>query len=365
MKILYGVVGEGMGHAIRSSVVIDHLLQEGHEIHIVVSGRAYDFLMKRFEGAVGVTEIWGLTMVNVDNELRHMRTAAENIMGARMGLPGNVRRYFEVLEEEFRPEVVVSDFETWSWLFGKVHRLPIICIDNIQIINRCWHEGAILTGFDKDFLITKSVVKARAPRASHYLITTFFYPKVRKKRTTLVPPILRESILEAQPVDGEHLLVYQTSESFDALVDTLRALDRPCKVYGLRRDLIGDEIDGNITFRPFSEEGFVDDLRSCAGVIASAGFTLLGEALHLGKPYLATPVRKQFEQVLNARYLEVLNYGMYDERLDAPMIEAFVNRLPRYREALQRYPRQDNSKLFAELDDLLDRAAAGLLKGRR
>jgi len=32
MKILYGVVGEGMGHAIRSRVVLDHLLATGHEV---------------------------------------------------------------------------------------------------------------------------------------------------------------------------------------------------------------------------------------------------------------------------------------------------------------------------------------------
>ena len=40
MKIIYGVVGEGMGHATRSRVILEHLLSEGHEICVVVSGRA-------------------------------------------------------------------------------------------------------------------------------------------------------------------------------------------------------------------------------------------------------------------------------------------------------------------------------------
>jgi UDP:flavonoid glycosyltransferase YjiC (YdhE family) len=35
MKILYGVVGEGMGHAIRSQVVIKKLLDNGHDIQIM------------------------------------------------------------------------------------------------------------------------------------------------------------------------------------------------------------------------------------------------------------------------------------------------------------------------------------------
>ena len=38
MRILYGVNGEGMGHATRSRVVIDSLL-ESHDVRVVVLGR--------------------------------------------------------------------------------------------------------------------------------------------------------------------------------------------------------------------------------------------------------------------------------------------------------------------------------------
>jgi uncharacterized protein (TIGR00661 family) len=43
MRILYGVVGEGMGHAIRSRVVLDELVQR-HDVQVVVSGRALDYV---------------------------------------------------------------------------------------------------------------------------------------------------------------------------------------------------------------------------------------------------------------------------------------------------------------------------------
>ena len=39
-------------------------------------------------------------------------------------------------------------------------------------------------------------------------------------------------------------------------------------------------------------------------VITSAGFTLLGEAVYLHKPVLAIPVEGQFEQILNAHYVD-------------------------------------------------------------
>jgi uncharacterized protein (TIGR00661 family) len=48
MKILYGVVGEGMGHAMRSRVVLERLVARGHEIHVMASSRAADFLASRY-----------------------------------------------------------------------------------------------------------------------------------------------------------------------------------------------------------------------------------------------------------------------------------------------------------------------------
>ncbi|QDG53454.1 teichoic acid biosynthesis protein [Persicimonas caeni] len=357
MKILYGVVGDGMGHAIRSSVVVEKLRADGHEVHLVASGRAVDYLRERFGD---ISEIWGLSMVMQDNEVKKRLTARHNLKGALSGFPDNVRRFFEV-EAKFSPDAVISDFETWSWAFGKMYSVPVICLDNIQIINRCEHDDDIIAGLEDDFQLAKSVVKARTPRAAHYLITTFFHPPLRKERTTLVPPILRPSIVEAEPSDGDHLLVYQTSETFQTLPAMLEQLDVPVYIYGLRRDITEDQVEGNLTYRPFSDTQFVEDLASCRGVIASAGFTLVGEAVHLGKPYLATPVRSQFEQLMNARYLDKLGYGTYYEELDAAAIEHFLGKLPDYRAALANYERQDNQQTFDRLDELLDQCAAGLL----
>jgi hypothetical protein len=74
----------------------------------------------------------------------------------------------------------------------------------------------------------------------------------------------------------------------------------PARVYGLRRDLTEDMVDGNVTYRPFGEARFIEDLRTARAVVAGGGFTLLSEAVFLHKPVLSVPVERQFEQVLNA-----------------------------------------------------------------
>ncbi|MEM9696506.1 MAG: glycosyltransferase family protein, partial [Myxococcota bacterium] len=132
MKILYGVVGEGMGHAIRSRVVLEYLVAQGHEIVIMTSGRAVAFLDKHF---AGVRRIHGLHMIYEEGRVHKGKTLWSNAKTGARGLPQNVAAYFELLGS-FQPDLVISDFESWTYLYGRAHRLPVISIDNMQIINR-------------------------------------------------------------------------------------------------------------------------------------------------------------------------------------------------------------------------------------
>ena len=357
MRILYGVVGEGMGHATRSRVLLEELSKE-HEVHIVVSGRAKDYLAKRFQNVHG---IWGFTIAYEGNSVKKWQTVLQNVTGAVKGWPPNIRQYFELVEE-FKPDVVVSDFESFSYLFARNHRLPVISVDNMQVINRCKHEPSMLAGFEDDFETTRALVRSKLPGAFHYLVTTFFYPPLRKERTTLLPSILRPEIIDAKSEQGEHLLVYQTSTTNAALPEILKQSGLPCRIYGMRRDITEDLHDGNLVYRPFSEKGFIDDLRTARAVIAGGGYTLMSEAVYLRKPVLSLPVQGQFEQVLNALYLEKLGYGMYAPELTLERLRDFLQRVPRCQEALQGYVQDGNKLMIEALREQLARAAE--YKGR-
>jgi uncharacterized protein (TIGR00661 family) len=346
MRILYGVVGEGMGHATRSSVILEHLTKH-HEVHVVVSGRARDYLAQRFEN---VHKIWGLTIQYEGNSVRKLGTLLENLKGAVKGFPENIRAYFELVDE-FKPDVVVSDFESFSYLYAKNHMLPVISVDNMQIINRAKHPSKLLAGHEKEFELTKRIVKTKLPGCFHYLVATFFYPELRKKRTTLLPSILRPEILAAKSEPGEHLIVYQTSTTNTQLMDALKKSGLPCKVYGVRRGITADETDANLTFRPFSEAGFIDDLRTSRAVVAGGGYTLMSEAVYLRKPLLSLPVQGQFEQTLNALYLEKLGYGQHAQALDSETLERFLADVPRCAKALEGYSQDGNRLILEALDE--------------
>lgn len=368
MRILYGVVGEGMGHATRSRVVLEHLLSRGHELHVVVSGRAEGFLKGVFAdrsgtgpGTLDITGIHGLKLVLDEVGVDRSASLWTNLGAAPEGVLRNIAAYAEVALA-LQPELVISDFESWAYLYARTHDVPLVSIDNMQVIHRCRHPRSITAGRRGrkalDFRIAKLSVKAKVAGADHYLASSFFFPPVRKKRTTLVPPILRPEILAARREPGDHLLVYQTAANNAALLPLLGKLPMPVRVYGMG-DAAPAHLPANVAVRPFSQQGFIDDLRTARGVVAPGGYSLMGEAVHLQVPLLAIPLQKQFEQQLNARYLDLLGYGAWAEVATEEAVVGFLDRIDDYAHGVSRYTPRSNELLFGCLDEVIARAAAG------
>ena len=96
-------------------------LQKEHELRVVASGRAAGYLA---ETVSGVHEIWGLTFAKDGAEVRMLQTLIQNLRGAAPGLAAGHRASTSSSTEDFKPDVVVSDFESFSELFAKRHRVP-------------------------------------------------------------------------------------------------------------------------------------------------------------------------------------------------------------------------------------------------
>ena len=355
MKILYGVVGEGMGHATRSRVVIEHLLSCGHEVLIVVSGRAHGFLVGAFADRAGVEirEIKGFSLVYQGAGIDKSASLLTNVEEVPDKLQHNLEAYVAILGN-FQPRMVISDFESWSYLYARAHDIPVVSIDNMQVINRCSHAGAVSSAKCFNFRVSRLAVKTKLPDAYHYLVTSFFFPHVRKKRTTLVPPILRPEILAARREPGQHVLVYQTADANTELLPLLAKLPFEFRIYGM-----GEGEQGNLIRRPFSQAGFIDDLRTARAVIAGGGYSLMGEAVHLRVPMLSVPLVGQYEQELNARYLSRLGYGAWAHKLDEGAVVGFLDELDQYQLGLQRYEPRDNKMLTDCVDELVRSIALG------
>ena len=347
-----------MGHATRSQVVVESLLAE-HEVHVVASGAAFAYLSTVLPD---VEEILGAKFVMEEGEIQRWATVRQNVRDVGTGAPHSIRHWVE-MTKAWRPEVVVTDFEPLSAIYARVTRTPLVAVDNINMLDRCTHDEGIYDGHREDFAIARAVTRSMVPNAVNYLVTTFFYPELAKGQTTLVPPILRKAIVEAVPESGDHLIVYSSGE--ESAIAALRASGVPCRVYGMRGGPAEGTVDGNLEFKPRSNEGFVEDLRTARGVVAGGGFSLMSEAVYLGKPMLAMPLLGQFEQLMNSRYLERDGYGVSAMELTPDVLDRFLDGLDGFEEKLAGYEQRGNEVTLGAVAERVEAAAGGKPKDLR
>jgi uncharacterized protein (TIGR00661 family) len=319
-----------------------HLRDQGHELWLVSYDRGYRNLKDDFR----VFETEGLSIASADNEVSIFKTVMENLRR----LPEGHRRFQELraqVFDSFQPDCVITDFEPMTAYIAHHREIPLISIDNQHRMRYVNYDCPADLLFDSR--VTKNIIRAMVPHPDVSLVTTFCFGEVRNDRTFLFPPILRREVLALQPRSGDHILVYVTSQ-FDTLLDELRQFGRErFLVYGYDRS----EQDGALTFKPFSKDGFLQDLAACKAVIATAGFTLISEALCLKKPYLALPMQGQFEQQLNGYQLNQLGYGKSIDEVRTESISDFLYRIPDFNARLSKYKAGDNSEIKSKLDELL------------
>ena len=338
--IFYCACGEGMGHAIRTGVIVDRL-KEKYDIYLFSHDRAYEYLSSKFDN---VYEIGGFNTVYINNKVDNAKT----LISALKRNPHNLKSSYDILYKKARelsPDVIVTDFEMYATQVSKILNIPLISLDNIHIITQAkidYPKNQRL-----EMLKAKAVIKAYVVKPKIHIITSFFYPKIRaNKHAVIYPPIIREDILKLEPTDGDHIIVYQTSKESVKLVKQLKALENEkFIVYGFNKE----ETDENLTFKLFNEDEFYEDLASAKAVVCNGGFTFISEAISLKKPVYSIPAYGNFEQILNGFYVQKLGYGEYHEKMSVNKLSKFLNKLPKYQNRLSKVKNTNNDGIIQEL----------------
>ena len=100
-------------------------------------------------------------------------------------------------------------------------------------------------------------------------------------------------------------------------------------------------------------------------VVSNGGLSLIGEAVYLGKPVYSVPVKHQFEQIMNARYLEELGYGLNAESIDGDLLRMFLREQSRYAARVAKHKQDGNEVLFATVDKLVKQLGKRAAKKRK
>ncbi len=351
-RIIYALSGQGRGHTSRVMAVSEALRAGGHEVVFCCGGTAREILEARGEHVISVP---ALRQVMRANKVLMGRTIQTNWRTV-LRTPRIIAQLAEAFAA-YAPDLLISDFEAFSPRAARRLGVPVLSFNHQQVVTetryalpaRDWPTAAL----------TAAAIRMIAPRRpAHVLLASFFFPELKRPdRTTLVPPIIRPAVQKLTPARGEHVLVYYNqTEGAGAVPDALRQVDAPFVLYNFDPPERPAAYP-NLTFKQPSLDGFLEDLRTSRAVICTAGFTLISEALYLGKPLLVVPNRGIFEQTLNAYFLQRdgLGEAVIDRALTARDVRAFLGRNARYEARLLDYQSCGNREALACIERLLDK----------
>ncbi|WP_232522260.1 MJ1255/VC2487 family glycosyltransferase [Marinimicrobium alkaliphilum] len=310
VKILYGVQGTGNGHITRARIMARELSAAGADVDWVFSGRAPEayFDMDCF-GDYRCFQ--GLTLVTLKGRV---------FMGKTL-IQSNLRQLWRDVKnlDVSGYDLIINDFEPITAWAAKRAGRPVIGLS---------HQNAFQYRIPKRgnnpavSLFMRYFAPTDLPIGCHW--HHFGQP--------ILPPLIEPSHYPNDNQPGDYLVYLPFGDLNDtlALLTPLTGAD----FYIYHQDARHED-RGHLHLRPFSREGFQQDLHRCEGVICSAGFELPSEAIQLGKKLLVQPVRKQMEQQSNALALKQLGYAEVSQNLDEAFIAAWLSQpLP----APVRYP---------------------------
>jgi uncharacterized protein (TIGR00661 family) len=344
-RIIYSCCGEGHGHSSRVFAVAQALIRRGHQVKILTSHNAFVILR---ESLPDVQEIPGMALIYRKNRVKILPSLWRNLPLLAQ-YPGAVRQICRLIES-WQPHLAISDFEPFLPRAARSMGLRRISLCHQKVIPYLRLQLPIKQQIPA--LYTRATVRLISDWKEKRLVTSFFFPESNDREVEFFPPILRESVLSAVPRNDGHVVVYQTSNSFEQLPALLKKLPFKFKVFGYKNAV---SVDGNVSYFPRSNAEFIREVSSAAWVLTNGGFTLMSEALYLGKPVFSIPVKGQFEQWLNAFYLQRLGYGMMcdDERQFDIQMQTFLNRLDDYRQNISHKKFLGNESVLARISEFL------------
>lgn len=350
--LIYGVNGDGRGHAARALVLAPYL-RPHYRLVFHSSQDALALLRQSFAGQddISFVEVPGTRWIYRHRRICTWRSALHFLAQSLWLFPRAAKR----LGNSWRdtpPAGVICDFEPVVARAAALAGLPMVALSHQHAM--AVMDPAKLGLWPFQQWIYRVYAWLNTPRFGALVISSFFQLPLRAgvSEALVVGGLLRPELLQKGPLpprpEAAPLAYLRRHSRYQPVLNGLQKLAPGAVVFGL--DVSQAPTLPGLRFCPIDADGFMSALAGAPFLVAASGHQLLCEALELQKPVLALYERAHDEQRLNARLWERAGYGMAVEleRFDLPRLQLFLDRLPRYRWALrQRVSARDNATVTA------------------
>ncbi|MCH5586336.1 hypothetical protein MK805_15440 [Shimazuella sp. AN120528] len=333
MKILIGVCGIGLGHSTRQWEIAQKLIQRGHQVRICTFGKGIEFFQRT---TLAWEEVWVPFIVYKKGKLHLPSLFSKNYRTFIKGLFQNLKIYQKLKQDDFYPDICISDYEPITARFAYKLNKPLVLVDQQS---KFWRFSFQNIG---NFTCVEEKKRLRLffPKYDYRFITSFYkLPNIEDNDTEIIPTIIRSDIKKTPKYTKHpqiHLVVYlseyggtsikQTSDEWKeelASIPNVFFTIFDAAVKAPRKN-------GNLEIRPFDRTDFAESLKVADGVITTAGHTLLSECLYLGLPIYVIPLGT-FDQHYCANFIQDNQLGISSYTITKKECLDFIARLDHWK----------------------------------
>lgn len=335
MKCLFIIQGEGRGHLTQALALQAILREADHEVARIVVGQNRRRALPAFfvnETTASIHRVPSPTFVT-DAARRGIRPGATLWNGLRhlARLPARLDA-LDAHVQHTRPDVVVNFFEPLAGLYYGLRRPdpPMVSIAHQYMFLHPAYRFPV--GWPLSRRGTQAFARLTAWGATQQLALSL-YPTTDQpaQRLTVMPPLLRPAVFELTPTTHPFLLMYLLNRGYVADVRRWHAHHPDTEVHCFV-DRPGapmvEHCTDTLTLHQLDGQKFLSMMAQCRGLVCTAGFESVAEAMYLGKPVQVIPVAGHFEQHCNAHDVVRAGTGSWTSQFDLDTIASLADPRP-------------------------------------
>ena len=325
MRILFVIQGEGRGHLTQALSLRQKLTKEGHEIVGILVGKSParaipSFFLDKIEAPVHTFESPNFLPSAKNKQVSMLKTVAYNLLRSHKYFAGI--GFINKMIKKTEADVVVNFYELLTGL------TYLLCQPKARMVSIA-HQYLFL---HPDFEFPdKNKLSLTSLKFFTYITTigatkilALSFRKMRelpKKRIVVVPPLIRQEVLDAKPLKGNYLHGYILNSGFSEEIKTWHKSypDVAIHFFWDKKNAAKETvIDETLSFHQLDDRLFIKYMAGAKAYATTAGFESVCEAMFLEKPVLMVPTH--IEQACNAYDAYRENAGMISENFNLDLL---------------------------------------------
>lgn len=359
LKFMFIVQGEGRGHMTQAISTYNVLKKAGHHINCMVIGinphrEIPTFVKQQIEAEIVAVDCPGFVM---DSQLKSVKLIPSVIK--TISNLGVYRKSIKIIHEkvnEHKPDVIINFYNPLGGLYNYLYKpsIPMVCVAHQYIYlhpEYVFPEGQIMDKMAIKFYTRLTSIGARKRLALS------FYPISDYKKDSIIafPPLIRKQVVEQEIKPGKFLLVYIVNSGYREEIISWHKQNPEVELHCFtdKKELDG-RYDDTLYFHKLDDKKFIQMMAECKGLVSTAGFESVCEAMYMGKPVFMVPVQGNYEQYCNAHDAckPLSMAGMRDNSFN---IDRFLNYLPSHKSnhvSFRQWVNSADEKLLEQVSNL-------------